>query len=70
MATFNPNNVWLFIEDDDDEPTYEANIVPIDNGYEVQWYHTAVGQVSTEWFVDVQSAEAWLTNAGYQDFSS
>ena len=70
MQTFNSDNVWLLIEDDDDEASYEANIVPDDDGYQVEWYHTAVGQVSREWFADVDAAEAWLTEAGYQDFSS
>lgn len=69
-TTYNPDNVWLLIEGDDEEASHEANIYPDESEYRVDWYHTAVGQVSHRYFDTVDEAEAWLTSIGYQDFSS
>ncbi len=69
-------DVWLrFDSPDDEEATYEANTfkgVDADGVeiYRVDWYHTAVGQVTEVPFSTYEEATAWLEAAGYQDFSS
>lgn len=76
-----PLDVWLrfadpedypgLTEDELDESEYEANtFLNEDNTYRVEWYHTAVGQVSSKWFLTYAEATAWLEDVGYQDFSS
>lgn len=64
-------DVWLkFDSDDDDEPTYEANTFALEDGtYCVEWYHSAVGKVSHEWFGTYRGACSWYERHGYQDFS-
>ena len=69
------NNVWLkFDSNMDEEPSYEANIVEeLEDGmviFVVEWYHTAVGQVSRREFKNLASAEHWLRERNFQDFSS
>lgn len=69
-------DVWLrFDSPEDEEATYEANTYKdVDAGgveiYRVEWYHTAVGQVTTISFSTYEKARAWLEAAGYQDYSS
>ena len=70
MTTYNPDNVWLLIEGDEEEASHEANIYPDESEYRVDWYHSAVGQVSHRWFGTLAGAEAWLESNGYRDFSS
>lgn len=72
MDTFNPENVWLaFDSETDEEPSHEANIFrggP--SAFTVEHCHTGVGLITTEHFDTLAQAEAWLTEAGFQDFSS
>lgn len=57
--------------DCDDESEYEANTYPCHGGgFTVEWYHTAVGQVSSKWFPTYGEAAAWLTKEGFSDYSS
>lgn len=70
-------DVWLrFDDDNDEESAYEANTYRTPEtdglraGYVVEWYHTAVGQVSRVWFSTYSEATEWLEANGYQDFSS
>lgn len=66
------NDVWLrFDAPDDDQAAYEANIrSSIGGGYRVEWYHTSVGLISSQCFVTLDKARAWLMTAGYEDYSS
>ena len=70
MSTFNPSNVWLAFDDDDDEVAYEANIVQTDSGYAVEWYHVDVGLVRSERFPAYDEAVAWLEAEDFQDFTA
>lgn len=66
------HNVWLLIPEEDNpdgEASHEANIVADGHGYSVDWYHVDVGLVHHEWFPDLADAQAWLTKAGYADFT-
>lgn len=65
-----PLDVWLrFDADADDEPAYEANTYRTDDGYRVEWYHTAVGQVSSRTFATLADAHTWYADNGYADYS-
>ncbi len=58
-------------DDADDETDHEANIYfNADGTYRVEWYHTAVGLVTSRSFDTYPEARAWLEEGGYQDFSS
>lgn len=70
-------DVWLrFAHPADEEAEYEANTYaerPDDEHdwhFIVEWYHNAVGQVTREQFGSYTEASAWLTNAGYDDYTS
>lgn len=64
-------DVWLAFDDpEDDEPSHEANIYRGQHGATVEWYHTAVGLVSSRHFDTYADARSWLEAAGYQDFSA
>jgi hypothetical protein len=65
-------DVWLrFDAPDDEEASHEANTFrDVDGRYFVAWYHTAVGVVTHVFFDTYEEACAWLTEQGYQDFSS
>lgn len=64
-------DVWLrFDTDDDEEAEAEANTYATDDGFRVEWYHTAVGQVSERHFNTLADAHAWLTRNGFADFTS
>lgn len=72
-----PIDVWLrwegsgFDENGEDElADYEANTFRTANGYRVDWYHNAVGQVSSKHFDTYVEAQEWLTANDYQDFTS
>lgn len=66
------NDVWLKFENDtDEEPTYEANTFrDADGDYVIEWYHTAVGQITAEYFSTYADAVAWYEENGFQDFTS
>ena len=70
--TAKPLDVWLaFDEPGDEEASHEANTFRTEEGrFRVDWYHTFVGQVSSREFNTRKEARQWLTDAGYQDFSS
>ena len=65
-------DVWLAFEsDEDDEPQYEANTYPDEDGeFVIEWYHTAVGLVSRVYFDTYQECEAWYEANGYQNFTA
>jgi len=65
-----PLDVWLLIEDGQEESTCEANTWRVDGGFRVQWYHTGVGLVHNVDFDTHEEAQKWLESQGYQDFSS
>lgn len=68
-----PLDVWLRIPEDDNEDgeaESEANCFRDNGGIRVEWYHTAVGLVSSKWFPTHAEARAWLEAEGFQDFSS
>jgi len=72
-----PLDVWLrFAKDDDETPEEdevaesEANTYRAGDGFRVEWYHTAVGLVSHRHFSTYEQARTWLTDEGFQDFSS
>jgi hypothetical protein len=65
-------DVWLRFDspDDDDEASSEANTFADGDTFRVEWYHTAVGQVSERSFATHAEAQAWLTAEGFQDFTA
>ena len=71
-------DVWLQItsmEYDDepgelyDEVTAEANTYRDDDSYRIEWYHSAVGLVTREYFDTLADAYDWYEANGYQDFT-
>lgn len=66
-----PLDVWLrFDSEDDEEATYEANTYGNDEeGYTVEWYHTAVGLVSHKWVPTLDDAHQWYLDNGFVDFT-
>lgn len=66
-----PTDVWyLFDDENDEDPSHEANIFRHGDGYRVEWSNVDVGQVTKVDFDFYEKAQEWLTEAGYQDFSS
>lgn len=68
-----PLDVWFKFDfpDDDEEPSHEANTFDDgDDGYVVEWYHVAVGLVSSKRFGSLDAAHDWLTGMGFQDLTS
>ena len=65
-------DVWLaFDEPNDEEASHEANTYKTGEGrYRVEWYNSAVGLISRREFATYGDAAEWLTDCGYQDFSS
>ena len=64
-------DVWfLFDEEDDEEPSHEANIYLDDESVRVEWCNTSVGLVSTRYFDTYDGARQWLTDGGYTDFTA
>ena len=59
-------------ENGDDEPAEaEANTYRTPDGYRVEWYLNAVGLVKSPPLFDTYAkARAWLTDNGFQDFTS
>lgn len=65
-----PLDVWLVIPDGEEEAEYEANTFRRYNGdYVIEWYHNAVGLVTTETFGTYEEAVSWYEENGYQDFT-
>jgi hypothetical protein len=67
-----PLDVWLRIPDGEEESEAEANTYfdPEANGFRVDWYLTAVGLVKSQWFATYEEAAAWLTDEGFEDYTS
>lgn len=65
-------DVWLAFEsDEDDEPQYEANTYPDeDGGFVIEWYHTAVGLVSRVYFDTYEQCREWYEANGFQNFTA
>lgn len=64
-------DVWLkFSEENDEESEYEANTFKTEDGYRVDWYHTAVGQIMSMDFDSYEDAASWLEEEGFIDFTS
>jgi hypothetical protein len=68
-------DVWLrFHSDDSDdadaEAECEANTYATDDGFRVDWSHTAVGLVTSVNFDTLAEAHAWLEANDFQDFTS
>lgn len=70
MDTYIRDNVWLKFADDAEESSHEANICADGKGYAVEWYPTAVGQVTRVQFPTVEAAKEWLEREGFSDFTS
>jgi len=66
-----PVDVWLkFDTPEDEESAWEANTYPEGDRFYVAHYHTGVGLVTRVYFDTYAQACAWLTEQGFQDFSS
>jgi len=67
-----PVDIWLKFETPvDEEPSFEGNTFPTEDGrYCLEWYHTAVGQVSRKWVDTYADAVRFWESNGFQDFSS
>jgi hypothetical protein len=64
-------DVWFrFDDEEDDEPTYEANTFKTDDGYVIEWYHNDVGQVTEVEVATYEEAQAWYEQNGYLDFTA
>ena len=72
MQNTEPLDVWLAFDDpNDEEASHEANTYRTEEDrYRVEWYNTAVGLVFSREFATYDGAAEWLTDRGYQDFSS
>lgn len=64
-------DVWLrFDSPEDEEASHEANTYRNEDGtYRVEWYHNAVGLVTTVDFDTLADAYDWYEANGYQDFT-
>ena len=72
-------DVWLRFEtsyDDatgepyeDEEASHEANTYRDEDGYRIEWYHSAVGLVTRVDFDTLADAYDWYEANGYQDFT-
>jgi len=65
-----PLDVWLRIPDGEEEAELEANTFRNGEFYRVDWYHTAVGQVTSKTFATYDQARDWLTEEGFEDYTS
>lgn len=64
-------DVWLaFGSDNSEEAEYEANTRMTDTGYAVDYYHTAVGMVSTKEFDTLADAYDWLESEAFENYTS
>lgn len=63
-------DVWLLIEEDQEEASHEANTYRLKDGtFRVEWYNNAVGLVTPRHFSTYEEACVWLEENGYQDFT-
>ncbi len=66
-----PLDVWLRFESpEDEECSHEANTFKTPDGFVIEHYHTAVGQVSYKHVDTYEDAVKWYEDQGFQDFSS
>lgn len=71
-----PIDVWLKfdpeqMEDEDDLATYEANTFDdADDGYRIEWYHNAVGLVTTVYLSTYGECLDWYERNGFEDFTA
>jgi hypothetical protein len=69
-----PIDAWLrFAEDDIDheESEYEANTYRDETvGFRVDYYHSAVGLVTSRYFHTYDAVREWLESEGFIDYSS
>ena len=73
-------DVWLRVSDDEDHDDFtplesglypaEANTYRDGDGYRVEWYLTAVGQVVSVPFDTLPEAYAWLEREGFANYTS
>ena len=71
MATITALDVWLkFEHEDDEEPTYEANVFRTAYGFRIEWYHVSVGQVTSVYHDTYEEACVWLEEQGFRDFTA
>ena len=77
VSDIDPIDVWLRWNGsgvdkngDDELADYEANTFRTTDGFRVDWYLNAVGQVTSVWFDTYVAAQEWLTANEYQDFTS
>ena len=62
---------WLKFENDtDEEPSHGANVITEDGETRIEWWHEAVGLVSTVNASSVRNAERWLTDRGFSNFTA
>ena len=82
MYAAEPLDVWLRFDAaetmepelyDGGESTAEANTYKVKRGhgggFVVEWYLTAVGQVTRYWCATRREARDWLESEGFQDFT-
>lgn len=70
MPTRTALDVWLRIPPGEEEAEAEANTYDPGYGFEVEWYLTAVGLVKYQWFPTYDEARQWLTDQGFEDYST
>ncbi len=63
-------DVWLRIPDDEEEAEAEANTYRDGDGFRVDWYLTAVGQVTSVYFGTYDEARTWLEAEGFADYTA
>lgn len=71
-----PIDVWMKFDqghtgDGDDFATYEANTFDdADDGYRIEWYHNAVGLVTSVYFGTYGECLDWYERNGFEDFTA
>lgn len=81
VAEFEPLDVWMKFDnpynvedvnydDGDKELTHEANTYQLVDGFAIDWYLTAVGQITRIEFDTLEAAHQWYADNGFEDFSS
>lgn len=64
-------DVWLRIPEGEEESEAEANVFADDpDHFRVEWYLTAVGQVTEVYFETYEKAREWLEAEGFEDYSA
>lgn len=70
MVDIRPIDVWLRIPDNVEDAVAEANTYHDDDRFRVDWCLSAVGWVKSRYFDSYDAAAKWLTDEGFQDFTS